>query len=242
MGRAIEAIALDRGHEISARVDLGDEPDYGGETTGDVAIEFTHPDAVVENVLRIAHAGMDLVVGTTGWYDRLDEVEAVVRRAGTGLVYAPNFSVGVHVLFRLAAHLGRLVGKLDEYDVHVQESHHRHKVDHPSGTARYLADLLVDSIGGKERWAEAPPDGAADPGTLWVSTTRAGEVPGTHVVAAEGPDDRIELRHEARGRTGFARGAVTAAEWIRGRSGVFTVDDMLTDLFGEVTQESQDDR
>jgi len=242
MGHAIEAIALERGHEISARVDLDDEPDYEGRTAGDVAIEFTHAEAVVENVRRIAAAGMDLVVGTTGWYGRLDEVRATVERAGTGLVYAPNFSVGVHVLFRVAAHLGRLVGRLDEYDVHVQEAHHRHKVDHPSGTARYLAELLVDSIGGKERWAEGPPEGAADPGTLWVSTIRAGEVPGTHVVAAEGPDDRIELRHEARGRAGFARGAVAAAEWIRGRSGVFTVNDMLADLFGEATQESQDDR
>jgi 4-hydroxy-tetrahydrodipicolinate reductase len=108
-------------------------------------------------------------------------------------------------------------------------------VDHPSGTARRLAELVVGSVGRKERWAEGPAPGPADPATLWVSTTRAGEIPGSHVLAAEGPDDRIELRHDARSRAGFARGAVTAAEWIRGRSGVFTLDDVLEDLFQEDT-------
>jgi len=240
MGREVEAVALERGHTVVARVDLGDELPVDG-SSADVVIEFTQPGAVVENVRRVAAAGLDLVVGTTGWYEHLDEVTEAVERSGSGLGHAPNFSVGVHVLFRVAARLAELVGRLDEYDVHLHEAHHRHKVDHPSGTARYLADLLLSSIPGKTRWAEGPPSGPADPGTLWVSTTRAGEIPGTHVVAAEGPDDRIEIRHEARGRGGFARGAVAAAEWIQGRSGVFTVDDMLADLFGETTPKAGDD-
>jgi 4-hydroxy-tetrahydrodipicolinate reductase len=240
MGRAVEAVALERGHDVVARMDLGDELRVD-RSSADVVIEFTQPDAVVDNVARVAAAGLDLVVGTTGWHARLDEVTEAIERSGTGLVHAPNFSIGVHVLFRMAARLAGLVGRLEDYDVHLQEAHHRHKVDHPSGTARYLADLLVSSLPGKKRWAEGPPSGPADRETLWIATTRAGEIPGTHVIAAEGPDDRIELRHEARGRGGFARGAVAAAEWVQGRAGVFTVDDMLAGLFGETTPEPRED-
>lgn len=232
MGRAVESRATERGHEIVARLDVGD-PGSDELARADVAIEFTQPDAVVDNVRRAAARGVDLVVGTTGWYDRLPEVREALAEAGTGLIYSPNFSIGVQLFFRVASRLGALVDRLGEYDVHVYEAHHRHKLDHPSGTARKLADLLVEGIGRKERWAEGPPPGTADPATLWVTASRAGEIPGTHVVGVEGPDDRIELRHEARGRSGFAGGAVAAAEWIRGRKGVFTLDDVLADLLGD---------
>ena len=242
MGRAVEVIAVERGHHVVARVDLGDQPDFLGPAAADVAIEFTQPEAAADNAKRIAEAGMDLVVGTTGWYHRLDEVASVVERAGTGLLYAPNFSLGVHILFRMASRLGGLVSALDEYDVHVHEEHHRHKVDHPSGTARHLAEILVETLAGKTQWREGPSEGVPDPSTLWVSSARAGEIPGTHTIAVEGPDDRIELRHEARTRSGFARGAVTAAEWIHGRSGVYSVEDMLMDLFGEATPKRRDDQ
>ena len=116
--------------------------------------------------------------------------------------------------------------------MHVWEAHHRHKIDHPSGTAIDLADLLIEELDRKGRWSEAPPGGAPDAQVLYVASQRAGETPGTHVVGLEGPDDRIELRHEARSRAGFARGAVEAAEWVPGRSGVFTLDDMLAERFG----------
>lgn len=241
MGRAVEAVALERGHRVAARIGRDDEIPVGPWSGADVAVEFTHPDAAVENVQRLAASGLDVVVGTTGWYERLDEVRTAAETTGVGVVYAPNFSLGVQLLFRTARTLGRLVDRLDEYDVHLHEVHHRHKVDHPSGTARTLAEIVLGAVGRKERWTDRPPEGPADPATLQVSSVRVGEVPGTHVLGVDGPDDRLELRHEARSRSGFARGAVVAAEWIRGRSGLYTLDDVLADLLDDVSDDVSDD-
>ena len=236
MGHAVEEVALERGHEIVARVDpVLDSREVTPESLDDaeVAIEFSVPGAVTRNIGAIAEAGVDAVVGTTGWHSgAMDKAVAAVEAGGIGLIYAPNFSLGVQLFLRLARSAATLVNALEEYDVHVWEAHHRHKIDHPSGTAIHLADLLIEELDRKGRWSEAPPGGAPDAQVLYVASQRVGETPGTHVVGLEGPDDRIELRHEARGRAGFARGAVEAAEWIRGRPGVFTLDDMLAERFG----------
>lgn len=232
MGRTVEALAVEEGHEIVARLGRDDAPGPDTLAGADVAIEFTTPATAVDTIRKVAGAGVDLVVGTTGWYDRMDEVREAVERAGTGLVWAPNFSLGVHLFLRAARGLARLVEPFEAYDVHVHEAHHRHKVDHPSGTARRLAEILVEELTRKEGWSSGPPEGRADSETLWVTSSRAGEIPGTHVVGMEGPDDRIELRHDARGRGGFARGALTAASWIRGRHGVHSIDEMLAERLG----------
>jgi len=238
MGRAVEAVALERGHEIAFRAGsaralqeaLDNRPPAGNP---EVAVEFTHPDAAPEVVTALAEAGIPVVSGTTGWDARLPEVgERVRAAAGGGLLHAANFSLGVHLFLRLVEEAGRLVDRLEEYDIHVSEVHHRHKVDHPSGTARRVAELLVGRVDRKRDWREGPGEGPADPGLLQVASVRAGENPGTHLVGLEGPDDRLEIRHEARGRTGFARGAVVAAEWLRGRTGVFTMDDLLAQRLG----------
>jgi 4-hydroxy-tetrahydrodipicolinate reductase len=236
MGRAVEAAAAARGHEVVARIDLEDNPGGRGLVPGrlngaEVAIEFTVPAAAPVNVQALAGCGVSVVCGTTGWYEQLEDVRLAVTGAGTGLVYAPNFSLGVQALFRLARLAGQLCDRVEEYDAHIVEMHHRHKLDRPSGTARSLANILVDAIGRKKRWELGPPEGPADPSVLEVTSVRAGEIPGVHAVALEGPDDRIEIRHEARGRAGFARGAVAAAEWIRGRKGVFTLDEMLAETW-----------
>jgi 4-hydroxy-tetrahydrodipicolinate reductase len=233
MGREVEAAAKAAGHEVVAVVDDTAGATRGALAEAQVAIDFTLPDAALDNIRKVSGAGLDMVVGTTGWYDHLDEARAAVNAAGTGLVWAPNFSLGVQVFFRLARDAGRLADALDEYDVYVHETHHRHKVDHPSGTARRLAEILVETLARKERWAEAPAAGAPETNTLWVGSTRSGEVPGTHIVGLEGPDDTIELRHTARGRGGFARGAVSAAAWIQGRKGFFGIEEMLADRFGD---------
>ncbi len=235
MGRAVEETCREKGHEVVLRLTSESNPGGEGLTADaladvDVAIDFSHPDAVVRTVSRVSDHGVDLVVGTTGWLERLDEVRREVEGGRIGLLYAPNFSLGVQLFFRLARAAGRLADGLEEYDVHVSETHHRHKVDHPSGTARHVAEILLEEIGRKGRWEERlPDDGPVDPAVLQVAAVRAGENPGTHAVALEGPEDRLELRHEARGRGGFARGAVAGAEWIRGRNGVFTIDDMLAE-------------
>jgi 4-hydroxy-tetrahydrodipicolinate reductase len=236
MGRAVERAAEARGHEVVARIDLEGNPEGRGITAeslngAEVAVEFSVPEAAPANIAALAACGSDTVSGTTGWYDRLDEVRAAVERAGSGLIYAPNFSLGMQLFFRLARLAARLADGLEEYDAYVLEAHHRHKRDHPSGTARRLAEILLAELSGKERWELGPPEGPIDPAALQVTAVRAGEIPGTHTVGLEGPDDRIEVRHEARGRAGFARGAVAAAEWIRGRSGIFTLDDMLAETW-----------
>ncbi|UCC72616.1 MAG: 4-hydroxy-tetrahydrodipicolinate reductase [Gemmatimonadota bacterium] len=236
MGRAVEQVATERGHEVVARIDLEDNPDGRGITSeglngAAVAVEFSVPEAAPRNLAALAACGVDAVAGTTGWYDQLDEVRAAVEAAGTGLVYAPNFSLGMQLFFRVARQAGHLCDRLDDYDAFILEAHHRHKQDHPSGTARKLAEILLAELSRKTRWELGPGEGPADPSVLQVTAVRAGEIPGTHTLGLEGPDDRIEIRHEAKGRTGFARGAVAAAEWIQGRSGVFTLDDMLAETW-----------
>lgn len=256
MGRAVEEQATERGHRIVVRTGPGGRPvepgavdptaadDEGPDPESalrqaDVAIDFSVGEAVPDNVARAARAGLDVVVGTTGWDDRVNEVRRSVEEADAGLLHAPNFSLGAHLFYRLAEAAASLVGPLGSYDVHVVESHHRHKRDHPSGTARRLADLLVRTLDAKDRWAEGP-TGRADPETLEVTSVRVGEGTGLHLVGLDGPDDRIEIRHRARGRSGFARGAVEAAEWLVGRTGWFTLDDMLADRLEAGAAESTD--
>lgn len=237
MGRAVEALARERGDDVVLRLGSAGavSPDAfrdEGAPAVDVAIDFTAPGAVVDNVRAVAGAGVDMVVGTTGWHDRLDEVEGIVEEAGTGLVWAPNFSLGVQAFFRMVRNAARLADGLPGYDAYVSEVHHRHKLDHPSGTARRLAEILVEELSEIDAWAPVPGEGRIDPGVLQVTSVRAGENPGAHSVVFEGEHDRIELSHRARGREGFAAGALEAAGWIVGRRGVFTVDEMLDERSG----------
>jgi 4-hydroxy-tetrahydrodipicolinate reductase len=192
-------------------------------------VEFTVAESAPDVLVALARAGIPAVSGTTGWYPRLPEVRAAVEAAGSALVYAPNFSVGVAVFRRWIQEVARDLDGLPDYDVSLHETHHAGKVDHPSGTARLLAETLLAETSLKKEWKAGPPQGAADPETLWVTSARVGHVPGIHELLVDGPDDQIVLRHEARSRRGFARGALMAAEWIRGREGVFTLDDLLDD-------------
>jgi 4-hydroxy-tetrahydrodipicolinate reductase len=236
MGRAVEEVALARGHQIVARVDLGGSQGDCGLTSealadAEVAVEFTAPEAAAKNLRGLAALGVDVVSGTTGWTGSLAEVSRAVGEAGTALLHSPNFSLGVHAFFRLARLASRLCDGMDGYAPSIQETHHRHKADSPSGTARSLAELVVGEMSSVSGWAsvDAPDTVARD--SLPVTASRVGENPGEHVLSLEGPEDRLELRHLALSRAGFARGAVGAAEWVRGRKGVFTMDDMLAELW-----------
>ncbi len=232
MGHAVEAAAAERKHEVVARLDLGDAITKASLAGAEVAIDFTLPDAVVANARAVAGAGVRLVIGTTGWYGKMPEVKDVIESAKGGCIWSPNFSMGVQAFLRIAREAGRLADALAEFDVHVHEEHHRHKVDHPSGTAIRLAEVLLETLGRKTSWKEGPAAGAPDPNVLWVSSARAGEIPGVHEVSLEGPSDSIVVQHTARGRDGFARGAVEAAEWLAGKTGFFGIDDMLAERFG----------
>ena len=235
MGRAVEAVARERGYEVVARLRAADVKDgLGAGALGDaeLAFEFSVPEAAAANIESAAAAGVDVVAGTTGWYGELERVRSAVEAAGVGLIYAPNFSLGVQAFFRLARLAARLADRLEAWDVYVLEAHHRHKKDHPSGTAERLAEIVLAESSRKREWRATPGSGPIAPDVLQVASIRAGEIPGMHMLGLEGPDDRIEVRHESRGRSAFARGAVTAAEWVRGRRGVYTIDDLLSETFG----------
>ncbi len=229
MGKAIEEVAVARGHTVVLRVDRNNA---GAAPTGaDVAIEFSRPDEAIANMERCLAHGVPVVVGTTGWYDRLGDVRALVSTHGTALLWASNFSIGVNLFFRLNRHLARLMDPQPAYDVHIEEIHHVHKLDAPSGTAITLArdiDLASPRYAGWDlEGQEAVNTDPAAPKAIPIRAIRTDEVPGTHSVTWTATDDRITIRHEAFSRRGFATGAVVAAEWIQGRTGLFTMDDVV---------------
>lgn len=232
MGRAIEEVATARGHQVVLRVD---RDNAGAPPTGaDVAIEFTRPDQAVDNIRTCIAHGVPVVVGTTGWYDQLGLVRDLVAHHRGALLWASNFSIGVNLFFRLNRQLARLMERQPHYAVRIDEVHHVHKRDAPSGTAITLArdiDLAVQRYAGWDlegrEAVNADPQG---PPAIPVRAERTDEVPGTHTVTWASPDDRIVITHEAFSRRGFATGAVHAAEWLLGRTGVHTMDDVLSDL------------
>lgn len=217
MGRAVAGLAEARGHVIHALVGGGENA--GGRaltaerlTGADVAVEFTRPDAAVANLERLVDAGVPVVTGTTGWLDQLPRVTAHVERCGGALLHAANFSLGVHLFLRAARDLAARFAGHPEFDAFILEEHHAAKLDAPSGTARELRQRVR----------------ASDPARDFpITSIRAGTTPGTHLVAYDGQYERVTLAHVARSRDGFAAGALAAAEWLPGRRGVFTVEDML---------------
>lgn len=234
MGAEVATAAEAAGHRIAARLGRGALTGADADVAAlladaDVAVDFSVAEQVPRSVRAAAAAGIGLVIGTTGW--RADDVDfSALLDAGRGVVHGSNFSLGVHLFLRLAREAARMSVALGDYDVHVEEIHHRHKRDHPSGTAISIAETLLGARDDRVRWEAGPPDGPPDPKVLYVTSVRTGEVPGSHIIGFEGPHDRFELRHDARSRAGFAQGAVRAAEWIEGRRGVHTFDEVVSDL------------
>ena len=224
MGREIEAIAKAQGEVIAGVFDI-DNPIRPEMLAGvDMCIEFSAPEAVLSNIRTAIEAKCDIVVGTTGWNAHLPEIREAVK--DSGLLYSSNYSVGMNIFFRLVKRAAELMNNAAEYDPFIHEIHHRQKVDSPSGTALTLAGILVNGIDRKKEILSTPPDGKIAPEMLHVSSTRAGTVSGTHTVAFDSEADLIELTHVAKNRRGFALGALTAARWLRGRKGVYTMDDV----------------
>lgn len=231
MGRAIEEQAGRRGHELVGTFDpergLGgprlDPAALGG---AEVAFEFSTPAAAEANVTALVRAGLGVVCGTTGWVPGAELLEAA-REGRRGLVIAPNFSIGMNLFYRLTREAGRLFGAAALHDPYVVETHHRGKRDCPSGTARRLAEILIE-VDPRLRTIQAgnPPERLAD-GAVHVASVRAGVEPGTHVVGFDGPIDCITLQHSARNREGFALGAVRAGEWIRELPGFHGFDALV---------------
>jgi 4-hydroxy-tetrahydrodipicolinate reductase len=221
MGREVEAVLRERAHDpvVPAR---GEFP--AGCAVG---IDFTQASAVSANVARAMAAGARYVVGTTGWEDQMDEVRRVVERAGGGLVHAANFSLGMNLFYRVVRDAAARLSPFTEYDPYVLERHHRHKKDAPSGTARVLLSLVEEATG---RRAATSAEGGLPAGVFHVSSVRAGGIVGDHTVGFDSGADEILLEHRARSRRGFALGAVLAAEWLTGRTGVHGFEAVLDDL------------
>lgn len=229
MGHAIETIALERGHEIVGRID--DHAESGTLPECDAAIEFTTPLSAYDNIVAALRQGIPVVSGTTGWLERMEEVKALTRELGGTFFYSSNYSIGVHLFRHLVREASRLMNRLPQYsDVQVEEVHHVHKADYPSGTALSVAEDIMSEMDRYRRTeaylapAEQP---EAAPDTLLIRSVREGEVPGIHRASFRSAQDVIRLEHEAFGREGFAMGAVLAAEFVRGRRGLFGMEDML---------------
>ena len=235
MGRMIEKICLERGHQITARVDIGsgDTFDSTGFTEADVAIEFTTPEAAVGNVSEAILRGIPVVCGTTGWNDAMPEVRDLLERKNGTLLWASNFSIGMNVFMAMNRYLSAIMSRIPGYRPEIEEIHHIHKLDHPSGTAVSLANDLMDAfpgLSGMDVMEESGRGNDTAPGKLPVYYRREGEVAGIHEVTWTSAADRISMRHEAFSREGFALGAVIAAEWIKGKHGFFGMRDILGDI------------
>ena len=212
MGHAIEALASERGHVVVATVDNGDQ--WPERLEADVAIEFSTPATAVENIRRCWQLGLPVVCGTTGWDAQYEAVKTECLAGGHSLFSASNFSIGMNIMFALNAHLAELMKGRDDYHVSISETHHIHKLDAPSGTALSLQRQIVER--GKRKEEKVP-----------IESFRIGEVPGTHTVVYDSEIDTLTLTHEAHSRKGLAQGALLAAEWLVGKKGVFTMEDLL---------------
>lgn len=232
MGAAVAALAPNRGHTIVTRFDSSrplTEADPAALDGADVAIDFTLPALALPHIRRYCAWGLPAVIGTTGWYEDLDTVEQLVNEHDASLLYAPNFSVGVAVMRRALTAALPLLDALEDYDAFVHEAHHTKKADSPSGTARMLGELVVEGLERKDHVETEAQHQQIDSSAVHVTSTRAGSIRGEHTVGFDSPYDQITVGHRAKSRRGFAVGAVRAAEWLRGRRGLFTLDDALID-------------
>ncbi len=223
MGKTIETIALNHGHEIVGRIDVGDRlADFN--QPADVAIEFTQPEAVVNNLKTCIDKGIPVVCGTTGWVQHQQDVEAYCRAKNGTLLHSSNFSLGVNVFFKLNEFLARIMNRYPQYYVSIDETHHTQKKDAPSGTAISLAQGVIKNLERKKEWVL----GATEkPDALVITSFRVDPAPGTHVVKYQSTIDDLEITHTAHSREGFAVGAVLVAEWLAGKKGIYTMDDFL---------------
>lgn len=220
MGKMIEQIAIDRNHEIVAKIDTDTvEIDF---SSIDVAIDFSLPEAAFENISQCLENNVPVISGTTGWLDRYQDAVQLCKENNGAFIYASNFSLGVNIFFELNAYLAKMMKKLPEYQVRLEEIHHTQKLDAPSGTAITLAEgIIANSDYTKWRLEEEGKN------ILPIKAKRIGNTPGTHTVTFASSVDSIEIKHTAHNREGFALGAVTAAEWILGKTGVFSMRDVL---------------
>ena len=225
MGKAIEQLAISRGHEITGKITSTNFSTlHHFLKKSDVAIEFTIPKTVLGNIEACFNHNVPVVVGTTSWNGQIESIGNQATLNKKGLFYASNFSVGVNLFFELNKKLASLMNPLKNYDVSMEEIHHIHKLDSPSGTAITLAEQVIGNLDQKSSWIEGA---NAEESQLQISSKRENEVPGMHILSYESDVDLIQIKHEAKNREGFALGAVLAAEFMKNKTGVFGMKDLL---------------
>ena len=226
MGREIERILAERGHIVEFVIDEANADELTMENIArvDVCFEFTTPDTAAANVEKVLSAGGRVVCGTTGWLKELPAMEALAEQSGGALFYASNFSIGVNVMFRLNRRLAELMNPHKEYEVRIEETHHMWKKDAPSGTAITLAEGIIENLERKSEWVNAATDNSEQ---LFIESHREGMVPGIHTITYTSADDLLELKHSILNRRALAMGAVVAGEYLNGKSGVHTMDNLF---------------
>ncbi len=226
MGKAIEEIALQRGHTVVLKIDINTVDQFSKEKLQqcDVAIEFTSPHSAVENIITCLKAGIPVASGSTGWLNRWEEVKAACTEVNGAILYASNYSVGVNIFFEVNKQLAQLMNAHTDYEVSMTEIHHTEKKDAPSGTAITLAEQILENIGRKKQWVN---NRSFLPEDLSIISERIDPAPGTHIVKYSSPIDDIEIAHTAHNRKGFATGAVLAAEFLQNKKGIFSMKDVL---------------
>ncbi|WKK79795.1 4-hydroxy-tetrahydrodipicolinate reductase [Marivirga arenosa] len=224
MGKAIEEYAIQRGHSLVATVDVNDTLMPTLAEQADVAIEFTHPEAAFENIKFCLEHNLPVLSGTTGWLDKLSEIEKICQENDGTFLYASNFSIGVNLFFKLNKFLAKLMSPHDLYKPSMVEVHHTHKKDAPSGTAITLAEGVIEEHKGYSSWKN---DSNVKDNEVPITSERIGEIPGTHKITYKSEVDQISIEHEAYSRDGFVQGAVLVAEWLPAQKGVVKIDDFL---------------
>jgi 4-hydroxy-tetrahydrodipicolinate reductase len=232
MGKEIERLALERGWNVGVRVDIDTPPVTEAQRENiDVVIHFATAQNIVNDLTPWAEARKPIVVGTTGWQDQMMNIEALVTQYHGGLIYASNFSLGVNIFYHLIKTAAQMMDKVDLYDVFIQEIHHKNKIDSPSGTALTMGHIVLEHLRRKKELLSETSHTKILPGQLHISSIRSGTVVGTHSLTFDSTADSIELKHTAKDRSGLALGTLFAAEWICGKTGLYTMDDAFQDIF-----------
>ncbi len=229
MGKEIESLMNTDSFQLAGKYDIDSRIQDNMSALPDVAIEFSAPSSMLENIKFLASKKINIVCGTTGWYDKLDEVKEIVNKNNIGFIYASNFSLGVNIFFQIIKKAAKLIDKYDSYDAAIQEIHHNQKIDRPSGTGLKIGELLLEHIERKTVLNKSG-DGKINRNQIDINSLRIGDVFGNHKVIFDSLSDTITLEHNAKSRRGFAEGALLAAKFIHGKKGFFKFEDVFTNL------------
>ncbi len=238
MGQIIKRLSEEKKHEVVSTIDPLIETANFKELNkenlcdADVAVDFTLPGVVLSNINKYIDCGVDAVIGTTGWYENLEQVKEKVEKSEIGLIWAANFSIGVNLFFRMIEHSAGVINNFTAYDVMGYEIHHNRKKDSPSGTMNMIGEILLENLKNKKKIVTEKLTRKISGEEIHLASVRGGSVPGTHVVAFDSEVDTIELKHTARSREGFAEGAIKAAEWVEGKKGFYGIEDMMNEIIG----------